>query len=175
MVSADPAPVMLVTIAPQTNAVVTDDSPDTDGAETSATAAVAVPPMTNRERLGDPYSSSDLGFVWDADGDERRTPGGGNPGEIINLICELKALGVNDAERFWQGEENGGKDHLSGFNLLNQLKLSVVHSGQELLTPAECRAIGADMYPAASSPTGSRMAFCTVARRSAGWGGPPLK
>ena len=144
MVSADPAPVMLVTIAPQTNAVLTDDLPDTDEAEIPAAATVAVPPMTNREHLGDPYSSSDLGVVW-------------------------------DAERFWQGEENGGKDHLSGFNPLNQLKLSVVRSGQELLTPAECRAIGTDMYPAASSPTGSRMASCTGARRSVGWGGPPLK
>lgn len=129
VVSADPAPVMLATIAPQTTAAVTDDSPDTDEAETPAAAAVAVPPMTNRERFGDLYSSSDLGVVWDADGDERRTPGGGNPDEIINLIYELKALGVNDAERFWQGEENGGNDHLSGFNLLNQLKLSVVRSG----------------------------------------------
>lgn len=52
----------------------------------------------------------------------RRTLGGGNPDEIINL--------------------------------LNQLKLSVVRSGQELLTPAEYRAIGADMYTRGIQPNG---------------------
>ena len=116
-----------------------------------AAAAVAVP-MTNRERFGDLYSSSDLGVVWDSEGDERRTPGGGNPDEIINLVYELKALGVNDAERFWHGRANGGEDHLGGFILLNQLKLSVMRSGQPLRAPAEYRAVGADMFTRGTQP-----------------------
>ncbi len=155
VLNSDPAPTVLASVNPQTTAAVTDDSSDTEEADATPVAAtVATPPMTNRERFGDLYSNSDLGVVWDADGDERRTPGGGNPDEIINLIYELKALGVNDAERFWQGKENGGEEHLSGFNLLNQLKLSVMRSGQELLTPAEYRAIGADMYTRGIQPNG---------------------
>ncbi len=113
---------------------------------------VEVAPMSNRERFGDLYSSSNLGVVWDPDGDERLTPGGGNPDEIINLIYELKALGVNDAQRFWQGRANGGDDHLTGFILLNQLKLSVMRSGKELLTPAEYRAAGADLFTRGIQP-----------------------
>jgi hypothetical protein len=127
---------------------------DPDPAEPAPVAAAIAPapapevevaPMSNRERFGDLYPSSNFGVVWDPDGDERRTPGGGNPDEIINLIYELKALGVNDAERFWQGRANGGDDHLTGFILLNQLKLSVMRSGKELLTPAEYRAVGAEL------------------------------
>jgi hypothetical protein len=128
---------------------------DPDPAEPAPVAAapeVEVAPMSNRERFGDLYPSSNFGVVWDPDGDERRTPGGGNPDEIINLIYELKALGVNDAERFWQGRANGGDDHLTGFILLNQLKLSVMRSGKELLTPAEYRAVGADMFTRGIQP-----------------------
>lgn len=146
------------------------DNPGTDVAETvqpsvaaapdpmaeagnpAVTAEAQIAPMSNRERFGDLYSSSSLGVVWDSDGDERRTPGGGNPDEIINLVYELKALGINDAERFWHGKANGGEDHLSGFILLNQLKLSVMRSGKELLTPAEYRAAGADMFTKGIQP-----------------------
>lgn len=117
-----------------------------------AAVAAETPIVTNRDRFGDLYSSSNLGVIWDAEGDERRTPGGGNPDEIINLIYELKALGVDNAERFWDGDANGGEDHLGGFILLNQLKLSVMRSGQQLLGPAEYRAIGADMFTRGIQP-----------------------
>ena len=120
----------------------------TPGPAAEANAA----PMSNRERFGDLYEGSGLGVVWNPEGDERRTPGGSNPDEIINLIHELTALGINDAGRFWQGRANGGEDHLGGFILLNQLKLSVMRSGAQLLTPAEYRAIGADMIARGIQP-----------------------
>ena len=107
--------------------------------------AVEQPSRTNRDRFGDAYSLTGLPVVWDDAGDERITPGGGNPDEIINLIYELKSLGVSNAERFWNGAENGGQDHLSGFILRDQLKMSIVRRNEPLLSPAEYRAMGQSM------------------------------
>ena len=115
------------------------------GAGRSAAAAADRSAATNRGRLGDVYGGMGLTVVWDAAGDQRRTPGGGNPDEVMELIYELKALGVGDAERFWYGDANGGKDHITGFSLLNQLKLAVLRRGEALPSPAEYREIGRDM------------------------------
>ena len=93
-----------------------------NAASEESAAAVEKGTVSNRSRLGDTYGATQLPVVWDEIGDERRTPGGGNPDEIMNLIYELKALGTSNAERFWHGAENGGWDHLSGFILLNQLE-----------------------------------------------------
>ncbi len=142
---ADPVETVPVTAALTPEAAVESENP-----EPAPEAAAA--PMTNRERFGDLCSSSNLGVVWDADGDERRMPGGGNPDEITNPIYELKALGVNDAERFWRGRTNGGEDHLTGFILFNQLKFSAMRSGKQLLTPAEYRPIGADLFTRGIQP-----------------------
>ncbi len=135
---------------PVASAITPEPASESENPEPAPEAEVA--PMTNRERFGDLYFSSNLWVVWGADGDERRTPGGGNPDKIINLIYELKALGVNDAERFWQGRANGGDDYLTGLILLNQLKLSVMRSGKQLLTPAEYRAMGTDMFTRGIQP-----------------------
>ena len=115
------------------------------GVHNALQAGVAEPSQTNRDRFGSNYSDTGLPVVWDAAGDERRTPGGGNPDEIINLIYELKALGISSAERFWYGADNGGQDHLDGFNLLNQSKWSIMLRNDQLLSPEEYRSLGLDM------------------------------
>ena len=115
------------------------------GSDHAAAASVDRSAARNRDRLGDVYGEKGLTVVWDAAGDQRRTPGGGNPDEVMELIYELKALGVGDAERFWYGDANGGRDHITGFSLLNQLKLAVLRRGEALPSPAEYREIGRDM------------------------------
>lgn len=99
----------------------------------------------NRDRLGDTFAGTRLPVIWDEAGVQRLTPGGGHPEDIIGLIYELKALGIGNAERFWHGPDNGGVEHLAGFGLLNQLKLSVMRHDQKLLTPDEYKAIGKRM------------------------------
>ena len=116
-----------------------------NAASKASAEAVDTVTVNNRSRLGDLYGTTRLPVVWDEIGDERRTPGGGNPDEIMNLIYELKALGVSNAERFWHGAENGGRDHLSGFSLLNQLKLSIMRREEPLLSPAEYQSMGLKM------------------------------
>ncbi|MDP6182937.1 MAG: hypothetical protein QF609_03905, partial [Gammaproteobacteria bacterium] len=63
--------------------------------ESAAETAVERASRTNRDRFGDAYAFTGLPVVWDDAGDERKTPGGGNPDEIINIIYELKSLGVS--------------------------------------------------------------------------------
>jgi len=115
------------------------------GVHNGLQADVGEPIQTNRDRFGGNYADTGLPVVWDDAGDERRTPGGGNPDEIINLVYELKALGISNAERFWYGVDNGGQDHLDGFNLLNQSKWSIMLRNDQLLSPEEYRALGLDL------------------------------
>lgn len=115
----------------------------TAGADSGQAAVNQAPSM--RDRLGDTYEKTGLPVIWDDAGANRLTPGRGNPDDIINLIYELKALGMGKAEDYWYGREQGGIDHLTGYVLLNQLKLSIMRHGGELLSPSEYQAIGRRM------------------------------